>query len=285
MSATDYFSNPYNWSFIGFLFLIAFILTYLLLFKTTTSIQKLLFCTAMVLMYLVLGSPISNLTNYGLHSISMLQHIVLLMVAPILIIKSLPLKTIDNKFFNKLGVFNQPKKYFILIWIIGALVMWLGHYLSAAIMSSKYGLVICGINIPKNSFLLQIPEVSIYTLLFLAGFLMTLPVFHPNKNKRLHPVKSVIYLFTACISCSILGLYVTFMAASTSMAEAIPIFASFRNPLPMSVRTDQEIAGLMMWVPGCILYVISSVEILFHWYDDNPAIDEIQQLKASISDK
>ena len=127
MSATDYFSNPYNWSFIGFLFLIAFILTYLLLFKTT-SIQKVLFCTAVVLMYLVLGSPISNLTNYGLHSISMLQHIVLLMVSPILIIKSLPLKSIDNKFFNKLGVFNQPKKYFILIWIIGALVMWLGHF-------------------------------------------------------------------------------------------------------------------------------------------------------------
>ena len=284
MSAIDYFSNPYNWSFIGFLFLIVFILTYLLLFKTT-SIQKVLFCTAMVLMYLVLGSPISNLTNYGLHSISMLKHIVLLMVSPILIIKSLPLKSIDNKFFNKLGVFNQPKKYFILIWVIGALVMWLGHFLSAAIMSSKYGLVICGINIPKNSFRLQIPEVSIYTLLFLAGFLMTLPVFHPNKNKRLHPVKSVMYLFTACISCSILGLYVTFMASSTSMAEAIPIFASFRNPMPMSVRTDQEIAGLMMWVPSCILYVISSVEILFHWYDDNPVMDEIQQLNTSILDK
>ena len=40
-----------------------------------------------------------------------------------------------------------------------------------------------------------------------------------------------------------------------------------------------------MWVPSCILYVISSVEILFHWYDDNSAIDEIQQLKASLSDK
>ncbi|MBT7243021.1 MAG: hypothetical protein HN879_06310, partial [Flavobacteriaceae bacterium] len=73
--------------------------------------------------------------------------------------------------------------------------------------------------------------------------------------------------------------------SSTSRAEAIPILASFRNPLPMSVRSDQEIAGLMMWVPSCILYVISSVEILFHWYDDNPAIDEIQQLNTSISDK
>jgi cytochrome c oxidase assembly factor CtaG len=284
MNATDYFLNPYNWSFIGLLCLIVFILAYLLLFKTT-SIQKVLFCTAMVLIYLVLGSPISNLTNYGLHSITMLQHILLLMVSPILILKSLPLKSIDNDFFNKLGVFNEPKKYFAVLWVIGALVMWLGHFLSAAIMSSKYGLVICGIYIPKNSFLLQIPEASIYTLLFIAGFLMALPVFHPNKNKRLHPIKSVMYLFTACVSCSVLGLYVTFMAASTPMVEAIPVFASFRNPIPMSVRTDQEIAGLMMWVPGCILYVISSVEILFHWYDDNPTLDKIQQLEVAISDK
>jgi cytochrome c oxidase assembly factor CtaG len=55
--------------------------------------------------------------------------------------------------------------------------------------------------------------------------------------------------------------------------------------MPMSVRTDQEIAGLMMWVPGCILYVISSVELLLHWYDDNPAVDEKQLIEIVISDK
>lgn len=284
MNATDYFLNPYNWSLIGFLCLIVLALGFLLLFKTS-NIQKVLFCTAMVLIYFVLGSPISNLTNYGLHSVTMLQHIVLLMISPILILKSLPLKSIDNDFFNKLGVFNEPKKYFAVLWVIGALVMWLGHFLSAAIMSSRYGLVICGINVPKNSFILQIPEASIYILLFIAGFLMVLPIFHPNKSKRLHPVKSVIYLFAACVSCSSLGLYVTFMAFSTSMVEAIPVFATFRNPMPMSVRTDQEIAGLMMWVPGCILYVISSVELLLHWYDDNPVVDEKQLIEVVISDK
>ena len=66
---------------------------------------------------------------------------------------------------------------------------------------------------------------------------------------------------------------------------AFPVFATFRNPMPMSVRTDQEIAGLMMWVPGCILYVISSVELLLHWYDDNPAVDEKQLIEIVISDK
>lgn len=284
MNTADYFLNPHNWSFTGLFCLVLIISGYFLLFKTS-SIQKVLFCTATVLIYLILGSPIADLDNYGLHSVTMLQHIILLMVSPILILKSLPSKTFDNKFFNNISLFKEPKKYFIITWIIGALAMWMGHFLSAAMMSSKYGLVICGISATKNSWVSQIPEASIYSLLFVAGFLLALPVFHPNKTKRLHPLKSVVYLFTACVSCSALGLYVTFMASSASMSEAIPIFATYRNPIPMSVRTDQEIAGLMMWVPGCILYVVSSVVIMLHWYDHNPALEKNQLLETSISDK
>lgn len=284
MNAMDYFLNPNNWSFSGLLFLILLISAYLLLWETS-AMQKILFSSATVLIYLVLASPIATLERFGLHSISMLQHIVLLMISPILILKSLPLKVIDNKFFNRLSLFNKPKKYFVLTWIIGALAMWLGHFLSAAIMSSKFGIAICGINAPENSVLAQIPEALIYSLLFVAGILLALPVFHPNKKKCLHPVKGVVYLFSACVSCSVLGLYVTFMGSSASMAEAIPVFTTLRNPIPMSVRTDQEIAGLMMWVPGCILYVTSSIEILLPWYDKNPIIAEKELLKVSISDR
>ena len=283
MSVTDYFLNPYNWSFVGLLAIVLIILLYLLL--KTNNTQKVLFFTATIVIYLVLGSPIADLDNYGLHSVTMLQHIVLLMVTPIMILKAIPLKVIDNSFFNKLPLFKNPKKYFIATWIIGALAMWIGHFLSATIMSSKYGLVICGINTPKNSWVTHIPEASIYSLLFIAGFLLALPVFHPNKMKRLHPVKSVIYLFTACVSCSSLGLYVTFMASSSSMLEAVPVFATFRNPIPMSVRADEELAGLLMWVPGCILYVVSSIEILLQWYDANPEIDEKQLIEIPVSDE
>ncbi|GGG49295.1 cytochrome c oxidase assembly protein [Bizionia arctica] len=284
MNATDYFLNPYNWSFTGLLALVLVLLLYLLLLKTSNT-QKVLFCSASLLIYLVLGSPIADLDNYGLHSVSMLQHIILLMVSPILILKSLPLKAIDNKFFNIIPLFNNPKKYFIITWVIGAIAMWTGHFLSAAMMSSKYGIAICGITASKNSWLAHFPETPVFVLLFVAGFLLALPVFHPNKSKRLHPLKSVVYLFTACVSCSALGLYVTFMANSASMLEAIPVFATFRNPVPMSVRTDQELAGLMMWVPGCILYVLSSVEIMLHWYDANPDIDKKQLIEVPISDK
>lgn len=284
MNTTNYFLNPYNWSFSGLFCLALVILGFLFLWKTS-GIQKMFFCTATVLIYLVLGSPIADLNNYGLHSVTMLQHIILLMISPILILKSLPTETFDNKFFNNISLFKEPEKYFILTWIIGAIAMWGGHFLSAAMMSSKYGLVVCGINATKNSFLSQIPEGLIYTLIFIAGFLLALPVFHPNKTKRLHPLKSVVYLFTACVSCSALGLYVTFMASSASMAEVGFVFASFRSPIPMSIRTDQELAGLMMWVPGCILYVISSVEILLHWYDENPALAEQKLVGVHISDK
>ena len=280
MNATDYFINPYNWSFTGLFVLALVVLVYLFLWKTS-GIQKVLFCTAALLIYLVLGSPIADLDNFGLHSVNMLQHIMLLMVTPILILKSLPANAFDNRYINNFSLINNPKQYFIVTWIVGALAMWIGHFLSAAMMSSKYGLVICGISVSKNSWVALIPEASIYSVLFIAGFLLALPVFHPNKTKRLHPVKSMVYLFTACVSCSALGLYVTFMASSASMAEAIPFFATYRNPIPMSVKTDQELAGLMMWVPGCIVYVISSVEILLHWYDSNPSLDKEQLVRSA----
>ncbi len=284
MNTTDYFLNPFNWSFIGLSVCLVFILCHFLLLKTTT-IQKVYFSLSIGLIYLVLGTPIADLENFGLHSVTMLQHIILLMVSPILLLKSLPSKAFENRLFNRLKIINNPTKYFVITWLIGAVTMWTGHFLSAAMMSSKNGLAICGISVPKNSWVAQIPEAPIYILLFLAGFLLALPVFHPNKAKRLQALKSVIYLFTACVSCSALGLYVTFMASSASMAEAIPFFATLRNPIPMSIKTDQELAGLMMWVPGCILYVISSIEILLHWYDENPVVNESQLVESYISDK
>ena len=284
MNAITYFLNSYNWSFTGLFCSVLVLLCYIWAWKTS-AIQKTLFFVALVLIYLVLGSPIANLESFGLHSVTMLQQIVLLMISPILILKSLPHSIFDSAFFNKLSLFNHPKKYFMATWILGSLTMWCGHFLSAAITSSKYGVVICGISAPANSWFTHIPQVAIYGLLFVAGFLFALPVFHPNRTKRLHPVKSVIYLFTACVSCATLGLYVTFMASSAAMAEVIPAFYIFRNPFPMSVKTDQELAGLMMWVPGCILYVIASVELLLPWYDENPVSNEKQLLKMPVSDK
>ena len=272
MISLRFFLDVYNWSFEGLIVVLLCLSIYLIYVKSNLS-QKLFFATAFFLIYLVLGSPIADLTKFGLHSVSMLQHIVLLMIAPIFILKAIPLELLNGSKISTWSVFANPQKYFIALWAFSAIVMWSGHYLSAAIMSSQTGAAICSIAVSSESWMRDIPKVLIFGTLFIAGILFLLPVLHPDISKRLSPVSSVIYLFSACISCSLLGLYVAFSASSASLAEAIPVFTTLRNPVPMSLRTDQEMAGMLMWVPGCIIYAITSVELILPWYDVNPALD------------
>ncbi|GAA4279647.1 hypothetical protein GCM10022260_00680 [Gaetbulibacter aestuarii] len=145
--------------------------------------------------------------------------------------------------------------------------MWGGHFLNAAMVASKSGMFESGIHAGQEKWLSAVPFWPMYILFFVTGFLFALPVFHPEKGKRLHPVKSVIYLFTACVSCSILGLYITFMASSPSVTNNFQMFSDPNHLISITPKTDQEIAGLLMWVPGCILYVISSMGLLLPWYD------------------
>lgn len=88
MNATDYFLNPSNWSLLGLILIVCLFGLYLIAFRSRTY-QKILFSSALLLLYLVLGSPLANLPQFGLHSISMVQHIMLLMIVPVLLLKAL----------------------------------------------------------------------------------------------------------------------------------------------------------------------------------------------------
>ena len=277
MSFTIYFLDPANWSIIGLIVTILDFAGYLLFFKTNTS-QKVFMLLALSLIYMALGSPIGSLTSFGLHSITMLKQIVLLMVAPIFLLRAFPSRAANEKRLGSLynwlpgetmGIKNT--NYFIATWILMSAVMWGGHFLSAGKLSAQLGHAICGLSLQSNSWVTHVPNGLIFSILLVVGIIGLLPVFHPMPEKRLKPVQAVAYLFTACLVCTVLGLYVAFSATSAPNIEAVPVFDTVLSPLPMSLRTDQELAGMLMRVPGCIIYVISAVEILLSWYNAAPA--------------
>ena len=266
MSGIDYFLNSENWSLPGLLLVVVLGVGYCLSMKSSRP-QNIYFSLMLLLFYIGFGSPLSDLTNFGLHSVSMLQHIVLLMMAPVLLLKAIPK---DSMVANVLAErFNKAQNYFVYVWLLAAIAMWGGHFLSAAVHSSQLGTAICGISVPASSWVSNIPLNAIAIVLFIIGFFGNLPVFHPNPKSRLRPAQSVVYLFTSCIVCSVLGLYVAFSAV---MMDATPVFTTLRNPVNISVRTDQELAGMLMWVPGCVLYVMASVEIVVRWLGGNESV-------------
>ncbi len=270
MSLKDYFLISENWSLAWAIVLIILFVGYVIGLRPGFK-KQLFMLGACTLTYLTLGSPLQGLLNFGLHSVVMLQQVVILMVVPLFIWAGIP-----SKNCLKIGR-KLPPQYknalVITIWFIGTLSMWIAHFMSAASLSARSGLAICGIVMAPNTWLTKIPNTLLLLVLLGIGILFLFPVFTKNINFKLKPLNAVIYLFTACVSCSLLGLWVAFSAASTVVTEVAPLLTTLRNPLPLSLKTDQELAGMIMWVPGCVLYVATSAHIALKWLEGEKQTD------------
>ena len=263
MNGMEYFLRFENWSVGWLLFFIFLWISHVFALKSSRR-HKLYFALGLFFLYLVFGSPLAHLSGYGLHSTAMIRQMLVVMVAPILILNGVP-KTIfsgsmGNGFWN-----NGNSKIFVVVaWSLGSLAMWGGHFLGAMVMSAKTGLAICGISAPVEGWFSLVPENLILAVLLLMGVLFAMPVFNPDRSHRIGALKSIAYLFTSCVSCSILGLYVTFTAVSNATLN----ITTLRNRFSLSAIADQELAGMLMWVPGCFLYVFLCMAILMRWYDE-----------------
>lgn len=262
MIAFRFFTDISNWSLWG-LFAIAVLSVFYV--RLSRHQGKWYLPVALLLIYLAVGSPLPRLADFGLHSVSMIQQFLILMIVPVLLLLSLPEKSYDKK-TRFIPDFSSSPGIVFAFWISGAIAMWGGHFLSAAILSAHTGLAICGLHLDSGNPIGSFPESAVMGILLVAGLLFALPLFHPDPNRRIAPLRGIIYLFTACVSCSILGLYVAFSASSAHTQAVQPLFTTLRNPLPISPRADQEFAGMLMWVPGCLLYVTLSMGMMKEWY-------------------
>lgn len=76
--------------------------------------------------------------------------------------------------------------------------------------------------------------------LILAGFVFWLAVLGHGQAMRPGPGAMVTYLVSACFATTLAGVYIAFSATTT----------------------DQQVAGLIMWVPCCVVYLSASVAVV-----------------------
>lgn len=94
------------------------------------------------------------------------------------------------------------------------------------------------------------------------------PILAPDRAARLDPGFGVLYLFSACLACTGLGILLTL-----TPVEVCPIFAAPSSAPAMWVALrerltatrDQQIGGLLMWMPMCLVYVAAIVMELARW--------------------
>ena len=110
-----------------------------------------------------------------------------------------------------------------------------------------------------------------FVSLLFAGIVFSWPIINPYKTFRLPALAGVLYLSTACVFCSLLGLIITFSSIGTytpylNITDHFGFLPLIRNSWKISAQADQQMAGLIMWVPGCFIYLSASMFLLIKWF-------------------
>lgn len=196
-----------------------------------------------------LSSPLNALAGGYLFSAHMLQHILLLLVVPALLLMGLPRCV-------SLGALPRLISNPFVGWISGVGAMWLWH-----------ARPLC--NAAVSSQLVNAAQIS---SLLLLGTIFWRQILAPREDERLSPPGAVVYLFSACLACSILGILITFSPVSVCpiyaqpAADRLGISNLIQTSWGITAEKDQQIGGLLMWVPMCLVYLAAIIAQLTRWF-------------------
>ncbi|MPR36259.1 cytochrome c oxidase assembly protein [Salmonirosea aquatica] len=228
--------------------------------------QSVWFLAGLALLLLTLASPLHFLGEGYLFSAHMAQHMLLLLVVPPLLLAGIPAEIFGKNFKAK---FKIPPA---LCWVLGVAIMWFWHIptIFNATMPTNSGIPICGIDAGPFAGLLHGAQTG---TLLVAGLFFCWPILSPLPSHRLPDLKGIAYLFLACIGCSLLGLGITFSSHQLYSAYGSPIDPTgamhlVRQTWGITPAADQQIGGLLMWVPGCFIYVSAALFLLGRWFGE-----------------
>ncbi len=237
-------------------FIIALCLLYLYAIHFKLRKQSLYFFGGIILIILCVASPLHFIGKNYLFSAHMVSHVVILLIAAPLLVAGIPEENSFKKNFVPLS--KRKLRIPVLSWFTGVGVMWFWH------IPSIFNKVTSG----QGMGLVYAETLS----LLVGGIIFSWPVINPNKQNRISPITGVLYLSTACVFCSILGLMITFAPAGIythylNISGTYGYLPLIRNGWKISAAEDQQMAGLIMWVPCCFIYLTASMILLIKWFD------------------
>jgi putative membrane protein len=209
------------------------------------------FVLAVAIFFLALASPVGTLARGYLFSAHMLQHLLLMLAVPPLVLLGLPREhdSARPREWSAIGYGSS--------WGAGVGVMWIWHartLCNAAAVSPAVQWVQTG---------------SLVAL----GLAFWRPILAPRLSDRLPVFSAILYLFAACVGCTILGIVVTLSPVEVCSACAQPVdslgvLPLLRDRWGLSHHADQELGGLMMWVPACLVYAGAILATLGRYYGE-----------------
>jgi putative membrane protein len=219
-----------------------------------TTGQRISFFAGLVVIFLSLNGPLHDLSDYYLFSAHMVQHLMLTLVAP-------PLMLAGTR-----GWMLRPA---LRHRAIGAPARWLTRVTSSYLL---FNVVLAAWHLPAlyNTAMAYHPVHIVQHLTFMVvSVLMWWPLLSPLPElPRLAYPAQMLYCFLMMIPMSIVAIYITMADASL-----YPAYAAAPRIWGLSPMEDQLVGGLIMWVPGSLFFLGVMSVVFFKWVGRGGADD------------
>ena len=231
--------------------------------------QRASFFTGLFLIFIALQSPLDNLSEHML-SFHQLQHFLLRMLAPLLILLGAPL---------------TPMLRGLPPWALQGIVKpTVRHWFARAVYDKLTNPVISVSIFMGVLYFWQIPgpfnaalrsefiHAVMHMTMMSSGFIFYWAVIDPKPHRsRVHYGVRVLYLGLIVLPNTILGAVITF-----SKAIIYTEYEGVYQPFSMSILTDQQLGGLVLWVPGDMMSILVAGIVMVMWYEkeelENPSV-------------
>ena len=204
------------------------------------------YVASVVILFVALTGPIHDLSDYFLFSAHMVQHMLLMMVVPPLMLIGLPAGLI-RPVLKLRGVtpvarfLTKPLIAFAIYNVV--FVVWHFPFMYNAALENH------DLHIVQH-------------IMFIAtATMMWWPVVNPLPELAVMPGPvQILYLFA-------IGLPASVVSAFIALSEEVvyPFYGEAPRVFPLSAVEDQQLGGMIMWVPGMILLWGAITIIFFRW--------------------
>ena len=214
--------------------------------ETVSGARKLSFFGAMFVIFASLNGPLHDLSDDYLFSAHMVQHLLLTLAMPPLLIAAIPGWMLRPLLGNRViaAIARTVTKPIICFSIFNIII-------AAWHIPSLYNLAMANHNI----------HIVEHLMFMVAAVLMWWPLMSPLPElPRLAYPGQMLYSFLMSIPMSIIAIYIT-------LADQVlyPAYASAPRVSWLSPMDDQMLGGLIMWVPGGLIFALIMTVVFFKW--------------------
>ena len=210
--------------------------------------QRIAFFTGLGVIFVSLNGPLHDLSDYYLFSAHMVQHLLLTLVMPPLLLAATP------------GWMLRPALEHRAVRTVARRIT----TVTAAYLI--FNVVLAAWHVPAlyNTAMAYHPvHITQHLMFMVAAVLMWWPLLSPLPElPRIAYPAQMLYCFVMMIPMTIVAIYITMADHSL-----YPAYAAAPRMWGLSPMEDQLIGGLIMWVPGSLFFLGVMSVVFFKWQE------------------